>query len=84
MSLSLLKNDRMIRRDCMMQRPLTCVEICAGAGGQALGLAMAGFVHVALVEYEADYCEVLRKKPARMECYLCGCSRFRWTAIQRR
>ena len=41
-----------------MQRPLTCVEICAGAGGQALGLAMAGFVHVALVEYEADYCEV--------------------------
>lgn len=45
----------------MMQRPLTCVEICAGAGGQALGLAMAGFVHVALVEYEADYCEVLRR-----------------------
>ncbi|NBH77415.1 DNA cytosine methyltransferase [Clostridiaceae bacterium] len=44
-----------------MQRPLTCVEICAGAGGQALGLAMAGFVHVALVEYEADYCEVLRR-----------------------
>ena len=36
-----------------MQQPLTCVEICAGAGGQALGLAMAGFVHVALVEYEA-------------------------------
>lgn len=29
-----------------MQRPLTCVEICAGAGGQALGLAMAGFAHV--------------------------------------
>ena len=44
-----------------MQRPLTCVEICAGAGGQALGLAMAGFVHVALVEYEADYCDVLRR-----------------------
>lgn len=44
-----------------MQHPLTCVEICAGAGGQALGLAMAGFVHVALIEYEADYCEVLRK-----------------------
>lgn len=43
-----------------MQRPLTCVEICAGAGGQALGLAMAGFVHVALVEYEADYCNTLK------------------------
>lgn len=44
-----------------MQQPLTCVEICAGAGGQALGLAMAGFVHVALVEYEKDYCEVLKR-----------------------
>lgn len=43
-----------------MLRPLTCVEICAGAGGQALGLAMAGFHHVACVEYEQDYCEVLR------------------------
>ena len=43
-----------------MQRPLTCVEICAGAGGQALGLALAGFVHVALVEYESDYCNTLK------------------------
>lgn len=43
-----------------MQRPLTCVEICAGAGGQALGLALAGFTHVALVEYEADYCKTLK------------------------
>ncbi len=42
-------------------KPLTCVEICAGAGGQALGLAMAGFVHVALVEYEADYCNTLKQ-----------------------
>ena len=44
-----------------MQHPLTCVEICAGAGGQALGLAMAGFVHMALVEYEPDYCQVLKE-----------------------
>ena len=43
-----------------MVQPLTCVEICAGAGGQALGLAMAGFAHVALVEYEEDYCKVLK------------------------
>ena len=40
---------------------LTSVEICAGAGGQALGLAKAGFHHVALVEYESDYCEILRR-----------------------
>lgn len=39
---------------------LTCVEICAGAGGQALGLAMAGFIHVALVEYEKEYCNILK------------------------
>lgn len=43
-----------------MRHPLTCVEICAGAGGQALGLAMAGFIHMALVEYEADYCKILK------------------------
>lgn len=40
---------------------LTCVEICAGAGGQALGRAMAGFVHVALVEYEKEYCDILKE-----------------------
>lgn len=44
-----------------MMKPLTCVEICAGAGGQALGLAMAGFVHVALIEYEENYCKVLKE-----------------------
>ncbi len=44
-----------------MQRPLTCVEICAGAGGQAFGLAMAGFTHVALVEYEEEYCRTLKE-----------------------
>ena len=39
---------------------LNCIEICAGAGGQALGLSMAGFEHVALVEYESDYCSILK------------------------
>ena len=40
---------------------LTSLEICAGAGGQALGLAMAGFYHVALVEYEKEYCDALKR-----------------------
>ena len=44
-----------------MVQILTSVEICTGAGGQALGLALAGFTHVALVEYEKDYCDVLRE-----------------------
>ena len=39
---------------------MTCVEICAGAGGQAIGLDAAGFEHIALVEYEPDYCQVLK------------------------
>lgn len=38
---------------------LKSIEICAGAGGQALGLEMAGFTHTLLVEYEKDYCNCL-------------------------
>lgn len=39
----------------------TSIEICAGAGGQALGLEMAGFDHQVLVEYEKDYCDCLKQ-----------------------
>lgn len=31
---------------------LTSIEVCAGAGGQALGLEQAGFEHLACVEYD--------------------------------
>ncbi|MEV6953964.1 DNA (cytosine-5-)-methyltransferase [Streptomyces sp. NPDC051183] len=36
------------------ERSFTSVEICAGAGGQALGLHGAGFRHHALVEIDAN------------------------------
>jgi DNA (cytosine-5)-methyltransferase 1 len=38
----------------------TAIELCAGGGGQALGLEMAGFHHVAAIEYEPHYCTTLR------------------------
>ncbi|NNE51578.1 MAG: DNA cytosine methyltransferase [Sulfitobacter sp.] len=39
---------------------LTSVELCAGAGGQALGLEEAGFGHRALVEIDKHCCNTLR------------------------
>lgn len=39
---------------------LTSLEICAGAGGQAIGLESAGYEHTALVEIEPKFCETLR------------------------
>ena len=53
------------------QGKLACVEICAGAGGQALGLDRAGFEHVALVEYEREYCDVLLKNKPHWNV-ICG------------
>lgn len=43
-----------------MSTSLTCIEICAGAGGQALGLEKAGFEGVAHVELDPHACNTLR------------------------
>ncbi len=48
----------------------TSLEICAGGGGQALGLEQAGFEHMALVEIDKHSCETLRQ------------NRPNWTVIE--
>ena len=45
--------------------PLTSIEICAGAGGQAVGLHGAGFRHLALVEIDKYAVETLKLNVAR-------------------
>lgn len=39
---------------------MTCLEICAGAGGQSIGLEAAKFRHLAALEIDPDACETLR------------------------
>lgn len=43
---------------------LTSIEICAGAGGQALGLEDAGFRHLALIENDPWCAQTLRSRAA--------------------
>jgi DNA (cytosine-5)-methyltransferase 1 len=43
----------------MISNQLTSLEVCAGAGGQARGLELAGFSHEGVVEIDGDCCKTL-------------------------
>ncbi len=44
---------------------LTSVELFAGAGGLAMGLSLAGFEHLALVEWDRWACDTIRENQRR-------------------
>jgi DNA (cytosine-5)-methyltransferase 1 len=48
---------------------LTSIEMCAGAGGQSLGLEMAGFSHRALVEIDPQFASTLKLNRPRWNVY---------------
>lgn len=52
------------------------IEICAGAGGQALGLEQAGFEHVALVEIDHAACQTMQKNRPQWNVIECDLHEF--------
>ena len=48
------------------ERDLVSVELFTGAGGLAMGTALAGFAHRSVIEWNPDACNTLRANSARV------------------
>jgi DNA (cytosine-5)-methyltransferase 1 len=57
-------------------KKFTSIEICAGGGGQAIGLEMAGFDHIALVEIDGPACATLRRNRPTWKVIECDLTKF--------
>lgn len=55
---------------------LTSLELCAGAGGQARGLELAGFDHAGVVEIDSDCCKTLRLNRPQWEVHEADLNQF--------
>lgn len=65
-----------VRKNQGSRKP-TSLEICAGAGGTALGLEQAGFKHLALIENDAQACQTLRFNRPRWNVLDADVTRFK-------
>jgi DNA (cytosine-5)-methyltransferase 1 len=58
---SMLTSASEPRLSSSVARALSSIEICSGAGGQARGIELAGFEHLALIDNDPWACETLRR-----------------------
>ncbi|MGO8757677.1 MAG: DNA cytosine methyltransferase [Terracidiphilus sp.] len=63
---------------------ISVLELCAGAGGQALGFEQAGFTHVGLVELDEHACKTLRLNRPEWKVFERDLNRFGATAFRGR